>query len=72
MGISIEESVSKVSGKTASIFGLEERGVIAPGKVGDLVLFDPDTVDSKADFLAPEIPAEGIVLVIKNGEIIYN
>ncbi len=72
MGISIEESVSKVSGKTASIFGLEDRGVIAPGKVGDLVLFDPDTVDSKADFLAPETPAEGIVLVIKNGEIIYN
>ena len=72
MGISIEESVSKVSGKTASIFTLEDRGVVAPGKVGDLVLFDPDSVDSKADFLAPETPAEGIVTVIKNGEIIYN
>jgi N-acyl-D-amino-acid deacylase len=72
MGLPIEECISKVSGKTAAIFGLEERGIIAPGKQGDLVLFDPDSVDSKADFLAPETPAEGIVFVIKNGEIIYS
>ena len=28
--------------------------------------------DVPADFLAPETPAEGIVTVIKNGEIIYS
>ena len=72
MGKSIEESVSKVSGLSADIFGLGDRGRIAPGKRGDLVLFDPDSIDSKADFSLPETPAAGIACVIKNGEIIYN
>ena len=34
MGIPIEECVSKVSGKSAAIFSLDDRGVIAPGKRG--------------------------------------
>ena len=72
MGLPLEECVSKVSGKSAAIFGLDHCGVIAPGKRGDLVLFDPDSIDSKADFSTPETPAEGIVSVIKKGEIIYN
>ena len=72
MGLPLEECISKVSGKSAGIFGLDNCGVIAPGKVGDLVLFDPDSIDSKADFSSPERVAEGIVSVIKKGEIIYN
>lgn len=71
-GVSIEESVSKATQKSCDIFGLADRGVLLPGKKGDLVLFDPDTIDSKADFISPETPAEGIVCVIKNSEVIYN
>jgi N-acyl-D-aspartate/D-glutamate deacylase len=71
-GVSIEESVSKATLKSCDIFGLADRGVLLPGKKGDLVLFDPDTIDSKADFVSPETPAEGIVCVIKNSEVIYN
>ena len=52
--------------------GLADRGIIRPGQVGDLVLFDPDSIDGKADFSAPETPSEGIVCVVKNGEIIFN
>ena len=72
MGISIEESVRKCTGKTAEIFQLEKLGRIAPGMRGDLVLFDPDSIDGRADFTAPETPAEGVILTVKNGEIIYN
>ena len=72
MGLPIEECVSKVTSQSARIFGLDDRGIAAAGKKGDLVLFDPDSVDSKADFGDPERGADGIVLVIKNGKIIYN
>lgn len=72
MGLPIEECVSKVTGKSAAIFSLDDRGVIAPGKKGDLVLFDPDTIDCKADFLTPERCAEGIGPVISNGCVICN
>ncbi len=72
MGIPIEECVSKVSGKSAAIFSLDDRGVIAPGKRGDMVLFDPDSIDCRADFLSPERCAEGIRMVIKNGRVVYN
>lgn len=69
---SIENAVSKVSGKTADIFGLKNCGIIAPGKVADMVLFDPDTIDGKGDFSAPATPAAGISAVIKKGKIIYS
>ena len=71
-GCSIEESVRKVTQKSCEIFGLADRGVLLPGKRGDLVVFDPDGIDSKADFVSPETPAEGIVCVVKNSEMIYN
>jgi N-acyl-D-amino-acid deacylase len=72
MNCPVENSVSRVSGKTAGIFGLKNCGIITPGKVGDMVLFDPDSIDCKGDFSAPATPAEGVVLVIKKGEIIYS
>ena len=72
MGASIEESVRKCSGMTAEIFRLENVGRIAPGMQGDLVVFDPDSIDGRADFAAPETLAEGVILTVKNGEIIYN
>ena len=72
MGLPIEECVRKVSGKSAAIFSLDDKGVIAPGKKSDMVLFDPDAIDCKADFLCPERCAEGIGMVIKSGRVIYN
>ena len=72
MGIPVEECVRKVSGKTAAIFSLNDRGIIAPAKRGDMVLFDPDCIDCKADFITPEQCAEGIKAVIAAGRVIYN
>ena len=71
-GENVEKAVYKCSGQTADIFGLSDRGYIRAGKVGDLVLFDPDSIDGRADFSAPETPSEGIICVVKNGKIIFN
>ena len=65
---SLEAAVRKMTGHTAEVFGLTDRGVIRPGAYADLVLFDPARVRDAADFSAPTRPAEGIVETWVNGQ----
>ncbi|HTT81145.1 MAG TPA: amidohydrolase family protein, partial [Stellaceae bacterium] len=42
--MSLETAVRRLTFESASIFGLYDRGLIQPGKIADLTIFDPDTV----------------------------
>lgn len=64
----IEEAVRKMTSLPAAIVGLGDRGTIRPGAVADLVLFDPASVRARADYVAPELLAEGFDLVLVNGQ----
>jgi N-acyl-D-amino-acid deacylase len=64
---SMEQAVHKMTGRTAEVFGLTDRGVIRAGAYADLVLFDPATVRDAASFAQPTKPAEGIDEVWVNG-----
>jgi N-acyl-D-amino-acid deacylase len=68
---SMEDAVRKMTGHTAAVFGLVDRGVIRTGAYADLVLFDPATVRDAATFDAPTLPAEGIVETWVNGRSAY-
>ncbi|MGH7152412.1 MAG: N-acyl-D-amino-acid deacylase family protein, partial [Acetobacteraceae bacterium] len=65
---SMEEAVRKMTGHTAEVFGLVDRGVIRAGAYADMVLFDRDTVRDAATFDAPTKPAEGIIETWVNGQ----
>jgi len=69
--ISLEAAVHKMTGLTASVFGMADRGVLKEGAFADLVLFDPDTVIDTATFAAPKTPAKGILEVWVNGVSSY-
>ena len=68
---SLEEAVRKMTGHTASVFGMVDRGVIRAGAYADLVLFDPDTVRDASTYDAPTRMAEGILETWVNGQTAY-
>ncbi len=68
---SLEEAVRKMTGHTASVFGLVDRGIIREGAYADLVLFDPATVRDASTYDAPTRVAEGILETWVNGQSAY-
>lgn len=69
--ITLEQAVHKMTGLTAGVFGMKDRGVLREGAFADLVLFDPETVIDTATFTMPKTPAKGIVEVWVNGVSAY-
>jgi len=68
----LETAVHKMTGLTASRFGLLNRGSIAIGNYADLVLFDPDTIIDRASFENPAQFSEGIISVWVNGQLSWH
>jgi N-acyl-D-amino-acid deacylase len=69
---SLEEAVAKLTAKSADAYGLKDRGRIGEGTFADLVVFDPDTVTDRATYEDPHQTADGIELVVVNGQVILD
>ncbi len=65
--IGLEEAVRKITGSPAARLGLRERGLLRDGMVADIVVFDPDTVASRATMEEPRRFPVGIDQVVVNG-----
>jgi N-acyl-D-amino-acid deacylase len=78
--LTLEDGVRRLTSEVAAFFGIRGRGVIAPGKAADLVLFDPDTVDDVSPEYVRDLPgggkrlvarARGVHATIVNGRLLY-
>ncbi len=67
--ISLPDAIAKMTGFAAGVLGIQDRGVIAPGMIADLVIFDAENVRETATYPAPLELAEGFEIVIVNGQI---
>jgi N-acyl-D-amino-acid deacylase len=67
----METAIHKMTGRTAALFGMTDRGVLRPGAYADLVLFDPHRIIDRATFEDPKQPSEGIEEVWTNGVSTY-
>tara|TARA_B100000405_G_scaffold68147_1_gene46758 strand:+ start:2286 stop:3548 length:1263 start_codon:yes stop_codon:yes gene_type:complete len=66
--LSLEDAVHRMSSMAARRLGLHDRGIIAPGMLADLVVFDPEQIRDMAEFGAGATRyAEGVDYLFVNG-----
>jgi dihydroorotase/N-acyl-D-amino-acid deacylase len=69
--ITLENAIYKMSAFPARRLGLADRGVLREGYKADIVVFDPDTVRDRATFEQPHQYAEGVAMVVVNGQVAF-
>jgi len=57
--LTLEQAVKKVTSDTAAIWGIPERGLLQPGYVADIVVFDPQTIDRGEEDYVGDVPGDG-------------
>ncbi|HKK50501.1 MAG TPA: amidohydrolase family protein, partial [Myxococcota bacterium] len=76
----LERAVQMMSQEGAALYGLTDRGIVAPGRRADLNLIDLDRVRLGFPEITPDLPtgasrilqrAEGYVATICAGEIVF-
>jgi N-acyl-D-aspartate/D-glutamate deacylase len=77
--MSLEHAVRRLTFDSATAFGIYDRGLVQPGMVADLVVFDPDTVAPVKEDVVHDFPAngwrirelaQGIHYTVVNGEVL--
>ena len=75
----LEEAVSKLTFRVASLFGLGDRGLVRPGFAADLAIFDPATINTLEPEYVQDLPANetrmiqraaGVHHTVVNGEVV--
>ena len=63
----LEEAVRKMTSQAASRVGITDRGILRPGMLADIVVFDPVTIRDNATYDAPLRYSVGVRDVFVNG-----
>lgn len=66
------EAIKKITSEPARKLGIKNRGVIKKGVLADLVIFNPQIINSPASVEFPYQEPKGIDFVIVNGELAVN
>ena len=69
--LTLEAAIAKMTSLPAQVFGLPDRGRLAPGFHADVVVFDAGTVKDKATWEEPTLKSAGIEHVFINGVPAY-
>jgi N-acyl-D-amino-acid deacylase len=67
--LTLEEAVRKMTSRPAARVGLTDRGVLRPGMIADVTVFDPVSIHDVATFADPNHYAVGVRWVLVNGGI---
>ena len=70
--LSLEEAIRKMTSKAAARVRLYDRGLLRPGMMADITIFDSRTVRDAATFLDPTHYSVGIKHVFVNGRAVVS
>ena len=68
--VPLERMIARMTAVAANDLKLHDRGRIAPGPAADLVVFDADRVRDRSTFSEPNLPSDGIIHVLVNGQFV--
>ncbi len=77
--MSLEQGIRKLTFMVASLFGLDDRGLVRNGMAADLVVFDPETVRECEPEMVTDLPggekrliqkAIGVKMTVVNGKVL--
>ncbi len=77
----LEQAVRRLTFDSATSFGIYDRGLLQPGMVADVVVFDPDTVQPRKPEVVHDLPnngwrvralADGVLCTVVNGEVLID
>lgn len=68
--LQLEDAIRRMTSAPAQRFGLQDRGIVRPGMVADLVLFTPE-IEDRASFDRPTDLPVGIRSVWVSGEMVF-
>jgi N-acyl-D-amino-acid deacylase len=66
--VTLQEAVRRLTSFPAANLGIRDRGLVKPGMMADLAIFDPATIADKATFDKPQQFAVGMHHVFVNGQ----
>lgn len=69
--ISLEEAIRKQTSLTAQRWGINRKGLIAPGYDADFVIFDYEQLEDMASYAEPRNLCKGIEKVFVAGKAVY-
>lgn len=67
--MSLEEAIRSMTGLTATVFRLRDRGYIRPGAYADIVIFDATSIADRATYEEPHQYSTGVRHVLLNGKV---
>jgi N-acyl-D-aspartate/D-glutamate deacylase len=70
--LSLEDGVRRVTSMPAELFGLRDRGRLAPGLAADVTVFDPRTIADHEPELVHDLPGGGPRLVQRASGIVWS
>jgi N-acyl-D-amino-acid deacylase len=63
----LEEAIRKMTSLAASRIGIMDRGILRPGMMADIVVFDPSTIQDQGTYNDPMHYSIGVKEVFVNG-----
>jgi len=67
--ISLATFIRRSTGLTADMYRIERRGYLRPSYFADVVVFDPEGFQPRADYVNPRVPSVGVAALLVNGQL---